>query len=253
MFTATKESITSLYDEVLKGKRNRFPRGFWKEEGGTKTAIILVRYLFEDHYGWDREAIKANASTSFLRDHKLSGLLRYVYGDDFERLMKDAYPDLHPWELKRVPKSFWKNEANCIEATRWLIEEHLLWNEEDVKNRFNKNIFYDNGFTGLLKWGWNGDTMRAIQTVYADRFRPWELKSIPLTQWRECDGAASIREFVEEMGWDHEQLKRNWRVRTLKHHHMYRVVVTVFDRSMWKAIQAAFPGVFHQSDFPPTR
>ena len=64
-----------VYQQVLSGKLNRFPRHFWKEE--TKSAPAIIRYLIEEVLRWDEYDIKTKFNTAILEEYKLAGLLRY--------------------------------------------------------------------------------------------------------------------------------------------------------------------------------
>ena len=59
--------------------------------------------------------------------------------------MENAYPGKYkPWQLHYTTKMYWNLET-AKEATKWLIEEKLMWDNEDVKKYLSLEIFYENG------------------------------------------------------------------------------------------------------------
>lgn len=240
-----------IYRQVLDGTLDRFPRNFWKEE--YKSAPALVRYLIEEVLKWDEEDIKNNFTTFTLEQYKLAGLHKYVYKKNLFNVIDSAYPGrFKPWEMKFSPRSYWRNLENCINATRWLILEKLEWTKEDIMEKFNNNVFKENGFTGLLKWGWNGESYNAVAlSFYEYDFKPWDLRSIHMTNLSKDEGITAIRWYIEEkMKWSEEEIKRNWRVRTIREDGIMRIVVIVFGNSMYDAINAAYPNRFKRWEFP---
>ena len=62
-----------------------------------------------------------------------------------------AYPNqFKEWELKNTPGNFW-NEETGIQATRWLIEEKLKWNNNDIKEKISQKVFIDNELSGMIQ------------------------------------------------------------------------------------------------------
>lgn len=234
-----------IYRQVLDGTLDKFPRNFWKEEYESCPAI--VRYLIEEVLQWDDNDIKEHYGTNTLKDNKLAGLLKYVYVYKSFDVIEAAYPGrFKPWEMKSTPNSYWRNLENCINATRWLILEKLKWTKEDIMEKFNNNVFKENEFTGLLKWGWNGESYNAIAlSFYEYDFKPWELRSIQITNLSKEEGITAIRWYIEEkMQWTEEEIKKNWRSRTISKDGIARIIKTVFNNSMYEAINTSYPNRF---------
>lgn len=40
----------------------------------------------------------------------------------------------------RMPQSYWCKKVNRVDGIKWLIEEKLKWNLEDIREKFNKRI-----------------------------------------------------------------------------------------------------------------
>lgn len=240
-----------VYLSVLNGQLSKVPRGFWTKD--KSYAPTVLRYIIEEIHGWKREDICSKFNSSFITKHKLSGVFKHIYKSSVYNMLNDAYPDeFFPWELSSTPNNFWKDTNNCILATRWLLDEKLKWDATRIKNEFNGKVFEENGFTGLLKWGWNGETFKAIKLSYPElKLKPWELRRIPLNNLTKEESIEIIRDFIEvQMQWKEEEILANWRSRTLSSHGVFKFVVTHFNNSMYEAINAVYPDRFKEWEFP---
>lgn len=241
-----------VYQKVLNGELDKFPRNFWKEE--YKSAPAIVRYLIEEVLEWDEEDVKKKFNTAILEKHKLSGLLKYVYQKNLFNIINDAYPEKYlPWEMSQVPKNYWRNEENCIKATRWAVFEVKKWNRKDIARKFNKNLFYDCKLTGLLKWGWNGNTMEALFKSFPEyNFEKTEIEGIPIKKDEISieDAIKKIKKYIEDQRWSREEIKKNWRNSNLQKTDIIKFIVKYFDNNMFKAIDTVFPREFKRWEFP---
>ena len=68
-------------------------------------------------------------------------------------------------ELELVPNKFW-NEKTGIRATKWLIEEKLKWNEDDIKEKICIKVFINNGLNGMLQAVYHQSVWQAISASY---------------------------------------------------------------------------------------
>lgn len=241
-----------VYQQVLNGELKKFPRYFWKEE--YKSAPAIIRYLIENVLGWNEEDVKNKFNTSTLENNKLSGLLKYVNNENLFAILDEAYPGKYlPWELSQVPSKYWRNEENCIKVTRWAVFEVKKWNRDDIVKKFNKNLFYECKLTGLLKWGWNGNTLDALLKSFPEyNFQKVEIEGIPIKESEiELDDIiAKIKAYIEEQGWDREEIKKEWRARNLQKTDLMKFVKKNFDNNMFKAIDTVFPEEFKRWEFP---
>lgn len=249
----TEDINVQIYQQVLDGTLNKFPLNFWKEE--YRSAPAIVRYLIEEVLKWDEEDIKEKYTNLTLKSNKLGGLLKYVYDCKSFDAIEAAYPGrFKPWEMKASPNSYWQSIENCVNATRWLILEKLKWTKEDIMKKYNKRVFIDNGFTGLLKSGWNGETYQAIALSFHEYdFKQWDLLAIPLTNFTKEEGKTAIKWYIEEkMNWTEKEIKQNWRSRNIQEDGIMRIVQSVFNNQMFDAIDSAYPNRFKRWEFPVT-
>ena len=89
-----------------------------------------------------------------------------IYNGSVWQAINAAYPgQFREWELKNVPGNFW-NEETGIQATRWLIEEKLKWNNNDIKEKISYKVFIDNELSGMIQQVYHDSVWQAINAAY---------------------------------------------------------------------------------------
>jgi hypothetical protein len=163
--TLKNETLISIYEEILNGKRRSFPMGTWKiENGGQKNLLKLLRYLLLEKLSLTSEEIKQTpAIESIFEKYKLIGGLHLVYkGQSMYKCIMDAIPewDLKPWELACAPMRLWKDDKNVEAAVKWLLEEK---GQPPCRASFVKY-----GLDKMVSLRFNGNTEEAIAIAYPD-------------------------------------------------------------------------------------
>ena len=96
-------------------------------------------------------------------------MLFSCFNDSLYQAINAAYPEkFKPWELNCVPRGYWGNIENGIEATRWLFEEKLKLSDEEIKSQISRKLFEDNGLDGMLQQCFSGSPSKALNSVYPD-------------------------------------------------------------------------------------
>lgn len=94
-----------IYEDVLSGRLQRFPKDFFSYEGKICMENIctpIIKYLIEDKLNWSEEDIKNNLERKTFRENKLGGMLTHIFNDSPYLAINTAYPNKYkPWELKR--------------------------------------------------------------------------------------------------------------------------------------------------------
>lgn len=164
------EYSVSLYQDVLKGIRGRFPRDFWVEDEKCNNvySTAITRYLIEEVLKWDNEKIKKDICCEVFFKHRLKGMLCTVYGDSVFAALNAAYPGkFKEWELSCTPRNFW-NLDSARDATIWLFKEHLNWSYEQIKQNISRKIFVDNGLDTMMHVLFNNNASKAISNAFPD-------------------------------------------------------------------------------------
>ena len=82
-------------------------------------------------------------------------------------------------KIKRFPAGFWQlpeAQQNAVKVTKFLINDILHYNLNDVKNKLTRQMFFDNKLQGMLR-NLNCDIFTIIKKIYND-IEIWEIKKI---------------------------------------------------------------------------
>lgn len=161
------KAIQSVYPDQYKPWEFQITTmGYWNKE----TAIQATKWMIEEKLGWTNEDVCNNLDKETFENNGLRGMINHVYGGSPYAALNSAYPGLYkPWELKYVPMGYW-NEENAIQATKWLIEEKLCWNHEEVSKNISQRTFKQNGLWGMLRCIYGGSPYKALKNAYPDQY-----------------------------------------------------------------------------------
>ena len=234
-----------VYKLVLSGTIARFPRRFFKEDVfvNYKVCAIITRYLIEEILKWDDEDIKNKLLKKTFYKNGLRGMIDIAFNSSPYKAIENCYPGrFKPWQLKSVPQRCWDKES-AKEATKWLIEEILKWNDEDIKIKLCSKIFHKNGLGGMLQLLFNNSPYDAIENCYPGRFKPWEFKCIPNGYWNKETAAKATRWLIEEkLKWTDEDIKNNLSCKTFHENGLFGMLVVVFNYIPYEVIENCYPG-----------
>ncbi len=236
-------SSTEIYKMLLKGKIKQFPPYFWEGDDGFNSAKEIVKFLIESVNNWTDEDIRANFSKQFIIDNRLQGMLLTLFKGSPYAVIEYVYPGrFKPWDFQQVPTKYWKNEENVINAMRWLIEEKLNWNDEQIKKNLSRSTFVKYGLSGLLSRRFKCSVYDAINTLYPGKFKYWEMKKSPV-KWNEDNAREAVRWLIEDkLKWSIEDIKKNLKNEVFKKHGLGGMLDKVYCFSSFNAINSLYPG-----------
>lgn len=191
-------SAVEIYEMILSNELKRFPPYFWKNELSLYYAEEIGKYVIEKHFGNDNKRIIDEYGNSFINRIHLHSVLKLFNGKAFEYI-DFIYPNrFKPWQFKSCPNHYWNNET-AIGATKWLIEEHLKWNTEDVRQKLTYKIFEDNKLNGMLSVIFDDSIFKALNEAYPNTYLPWELSCVPKNFWKsEKNVEEALKWFIEK-------------------------------------------------------
>ena len=217
------------------------PHGFWNKE----TAREATRWLIEEKLKWTDEDIIEKFSYYTFLDNGLIGMLENVFCTSPYQALENAYPRrFKAWQLSCVVHNYWNKETG-IEATKWLIEKKLKWSDEDICNNLCAKTFEKNGLGSMLTNVFNTSPYQALNAVYPDKFKPWQLKYVPNGYWNEETAREAIKWLVEEkFKWTDEDICRQLSIETFKKNGLAGMLVQIFNGSPHSAIEHTYPNRF---------
>ena len=245
--------ISKYYLEEVLAKGKNFPSGTWKCDEKYENAKNVTKTLIERVLKWTYEDIRNKLTLNIFKKFSVLSMLVKVFNGSPYLAIENAYPGkFKPWELPCVSNSFW-NLKTAKEATIWLIEEKLKWNDEDVKQKLSLNIFRQYSLTGMLNYLFNNSPYLAIDNAYPGKFKAWEFSKVPNNFWNlKTAKEVTIWLIEEKLKWDDEDLKRNLSANTFKENSLTGMLNYLFNNSPYLAIENAYPRKFKAWEFSKT-
>jgi len=241
--------ISKYYLEEVLAKGKQFPKDIWNYNSKYDNAKVVTKTLIEKVLKWSDDEIKRKLSANIFIQNSLYGMLVILFNGSPYLAIENAYPGkFKPWELPCVSNSFW-NLKTAKEATIWLIEEKLKWNDDDIKEKLSANTFIKNSLTSIISL-FNGSPYLAIENAYPGKFKPWELPSVPKKNWNvKTAREATIWLIEEKLKWSDEDVRRNLSKNTFKENSLRGMLDVLFNGSPYFAIENAYPGKFKAWEF----
>ena len=241
--------ISKYYLEEVLAKGKQFPKDIWNYNSKYDNAKVVTKTLIEKVLKWSDDEIKRKLSANIFIQNSLYGMLVILFNGSPYLAIENAYPGkFKPWELPCVSNSFW-NLKTAKEATIWLIEEKLKWNDDDIKEKLSANTFIKNSLTSIISL-FNGSPYLAIENAYPGKFKPWELPSVPKKNWNvKTAREATIWLIEEKLKWSDEDVRRNLSQNTFKENSLRGMLDVLFNGSPYFAIENAYPGKFKSWEF----
>ncbi|MBQ3420478.1 MAG: hypothetical protein IJH34_02165, partial [Romboutsia sp.] len=159
------EAINSIYPNKYKEWDFKITRNrYWRNKENGKKA---TKWLIEEKLKLSDEEIEEKVSKILFTEHGLNGMLQYCFNGSPYEAINSVYPNKYKeWDFKMVPQGYWKDKENGIKATKWLIEEKLKLNDEELKEQLSIQLFKKNRLGGMLQICFNNNPYEAINTAY---------------------------------------------------------------------------------------
>jgi len=233
-------TAVEIYKLVLKRDIKKFPKGFWQLPEAPENAITVTRYMFENILSWnDDDFIKKHSGKIYI-DNKLYGMLTIVYENTPFKALDAAYPGrFKEWELASTPMGFWNNDT-MIQATKWLIEEKLKWNRDDIKKNLKAQVFGDNGLRTVL-FKVNG-VFEALDLAYPKEYLPWELSSVTREFWNKNTAISATKWLLNErLQWNNKDIINKLTKQVFIDNGLEGMLDVVYESSPFSALDDAYP------------
>ena len=249
--TTNVTDISSYYLEEVLAKGEHFPKDIWNYNSKYDNAKVVTKTLIEKVLKWSDEDVKRKLNRNIFIKNSLGGMLAILFHNSSYLAIENAYPGkFKAWEFSKVPKNFW-NLKTAKEATIWLIEEKLKWDDEDVKRNLSQNTFKENSLTGMLNYLFNNSPYLAIENAYPRKFKAWEFSKTSNNFWNlKTAKEATIWLIEEKLKWSDEDVRRNLSQNTFKENSLRGMLNVLFNGSAYLAIENAYPGKFKSWELP---
>ena len=243
-------TIEKVYQEILDGKRSRFPANTWKLDENNEIAKRVTKYLVVIILKWNEEEIKQNWNTSLIAKYRLRGLLKHKYENSAYKMIDDLYPDqFKEWEFKMTPLNFWTKEK-ALQVLKWTIEEKEKLSSEKILQVYGQKWLKDQRLGSPLRVLWNGSPYAMINDLYPGHFKEWEFKMVPNSFWTKGKALQALKWTIEEKEkLKQEQLKNRYSKRWLIQSGLGGACQLFWNDSPYAMINDLYPNHFKEWEF----
>ena len=242
LLNASEASIVYIYERVLNGNLKQFPYRTWELPNGLYFAKVITIYLFEEKLKWTIDDIKEKFSSKIILKYKLNGMKKALFSSYFD-IIDNAYPnEILPWEIIGTPKGFWKSDENKRKALKWLFENEMNGDMNEIKKSLSQKTFKQYRLTGLLK-SFNYSPYNALNFFYPDQVKPWELNCAPMNFWDSDEHRKDALKwlFHEELKWTCKDIDEKLSRRTFHDNQLGAMFNTFFKNSPYLAAKFLYP------------
>lgn len=247
---AEDKSLIKYYKGVLSGDIKAFYNGFWIGEDGKNNADVLIKWLIEEKLRWSNEDIEKKLDNKTFRENCLESMLKIVFESSPYLAINTTYPGkFKPWQMKGMPRYFWTKETGG-ESMKWLINEKLKWSDADIEKNISQKTFKNNGLEGMLNQIFDGSIHKALNSIYPDRYKPWEFCILSKDCWTlEMGINATKWLFEEKLRWDDEDIKENLSYKVFRENGLANMLLAIFNNTPYQAINLTYEDKFKPWEF----
>ncbi|MBQ3420479.1 MAG: DUF4046 domain-containing protein [Romboutsia sp.] len=225
------------------------PMGYWNNK---ENAIKATKWLVEEKLKLSDEEIKKQFSQKLFIENGLGGMLAICFNYSPYEAINKVYPNkFKEWEFNYVPMGYWENKENGIKATKWLIEEKLKLSDDEVRKKISAKLFIENGLSGMLQYCFKNSAYKAINSVYPNKFKEWELENVPRCYWQNKENTVkAVKWLIEEkLKLSDDEVRKKLSAKLFENNGLGGMLQRSFDGSPYKAINNAYPNKFRKNDF----
>lgn len=233
------KAANSVYPNIKIWELN-VPHNYWNE----KTGIAVTKWLIEEKLKLTDEEIKTKVTVALFNKYKLRGMLSTLFEQSSAKAIEAAYPGkFKPWELASTPHNYW-NEKTAKAAITWLIKDKLKWSDEDVKKKYCQYTFRKNGLASLLNVSYSGSPYKALNAAFPNKFKPWELKNVPVNYWNKETAVKATKWLVEKkLKLTENEIIENVSYKDFQSYSLVSMLKGVYNYRYKNALKAAYPNI----------
>lgn len=178
--------------------RSRIENNYWTVKANR---INAVRWLVEDKLELDAGNLKKQAPTR--KNFTENGLsyLYTAYYNAVSKALQEAYPELEPWQLGQVPRSYWTDENAARAVRTWFGQKgwEVAQLPELYKAGFlNRQSFGAAGLATVFQAKYGRNVFRAVDAAFPGRFKPWEFGKVARRYWMQTGHVTEALRWIAE-------------------------------------------------------
>ncbi|QEL82436.1 DUF4046 domain-containing protein (plasmid) [Bacillus sp. JAS24-2] len=163
--------------------------------------------------------------------------------------IEEIYQEILDGRRKSFPPGTWSRDVDGQlkqRVTKYLIEEILKWNDEDIKEKWNQHLIQKFKLTSVMQ-SYRSSPYEMLNAAYPNRFEAWELKHTPRRFWTKEKSLEILKKIIEEKERLTEfQLLENYDLNWLIKNKLGWACSKYFHDSPYQMLNAAYPNRFKE-------
>lgn len=155
-------------------KTSQFKNIYKEKYDSPEKYIENVKWLIEEKLKLSDDELLNIASVEMFEENNLKKTLKYFNKSPFKAI-NAAYPGKYKFfqfrHIGTAPVGFWRDDNNCIEVIKWLIEEKLKLSDDELMASLSKEFFRKHNLHNMLKNRFSNSPFRAIDTAYPGKYK----------------------------------------------------------------------------------
>ncbi|WP_368661168.1 hypothetical protein AB3U43_00405 (plasmid) [Bacillus cereus] len=239
-------TIEQIYQEILDGKRKRFPPNTWNKDIDFELSKRVTKYLIKHVLQWDRNDIRKGWNQRLIQKMKLTTVLS-KYNSSPYAMLNDAFPNcIKEWELGMAPINFW-TKLKALEALKWTIEEKENLKNDQILCVFGEKWLKKNKLNTPCGMYWNGSPYAYLNELYPNQFKEWQLKKVPMNFWTQKNALDILQWTIENKEYlSEEQLLNVFDKSWLSKHRLSSPCKIFWANSPYAMLNALYPNRFKE-------
>ncbi|PFN47358.1 hypothetical protein [Bacillus thuringiensis] len=245
--------IEQIYQEILDGKRSRFPCYTWSDDQNNDLAKRVIKYLIEVVLKWDKRKILDNWKEEIIIKFKLGGVLNIKYHASPFAMINDVYPNyFKEWEFRKTPKNFW-TKKKALEALKWTIEEKEHLTDNQLLDVYNIKWLSNQHLSSACQIFWGKSPFLMVNDLYPNRFKEWEFRKTPKNFWTKKKALEALKWTIEEKRkMVDTEIRENINVQWFTQNGLRTPLERYWNDSPFFMINELYPNRFKEWEFPMT-
>jgi len=163
--------------------------------------------------------------------------------------IEEIYREVLANKRNKFPRHTWSEDVgrqNAKRLTRYLIEEILKWDIEDVKKHVSCEIFYQYRLRGMLKIVYNVSPFAAINDAYPGVLTEWDLQNLPKHFWTKNKAIERLEYCIQQTNLPQSEFIKIYDINWIKQNGLDSVLSTYWNHSPYKMLNDLYPNTFKE-------
>ena len=159
-------------------------------------------------------------------------------------------------KIVQLPYGFWrcdKGKEHSKIAIKYLIEEHLKLDLDEVPKELTAKTFHEAGLFRILVEFFDSSYYKALEYTYPGHFEPWQFRKGMTGIWEGPPGKKrsleAIKGLLKKLEIKFDDIPKKVSYKVFKDNGLGGMLQTLYNSSPFQAINALYPGKFKPWEF----